>query len=106
MSSSLLAVTVVVAVGTWGIRASFLSVAHRAGDLSPLVLAVLRQIPPAALAALVLPGLLRPEVSYDPWNARLGGALVALVLALWRRNDLATPLVGGLAVAALLLQLG
>ncbi|MDQ1515853.1 MAG: hypothetical protein QOE80_1683, partial [Actinomycetota bacterium] len=46
--------------GTFAMRASFLGFAHRLTTVAPWVQRVLRQIPPAALASLVVPALLRP----------------------------------------------
>ncbi len=55
------AAILIAGIGTYALRASFLAFAHRLVDLPPLVTRVLRQIPPAVLAALVVPALLRPE---------------------------------------------
>lgn len=94
-------VTVLAAgVGTYLIRLSFLSVAHRATDLPPLALRVLRMIPPAALAALVTPGLLRPDGELDLISAEALAGLVAGVVA-WRTRSVIWPLVIGLPVALL-----
>ena len=46
-------------IGTFSMRASFLMAAHRMADVPPLVQRILRQIPPAALASLVVPAFLR-----------------------------------------------
>ena len=52
---------VLAGIGTYAMRASFLVFAHRLADVPPVVQRLLRQIPPAALAAIVIPALLRPE---------------------------------------------
>lgn len=72
---------------TYAIRVSFLLVAGRMTALSPTVLTVLRMIPAAALAALVLPGLLRPGGGpFDPVNSVALGGVAAVLMSLWRRN--------------------
>lgn len=90
--------------GTYLLRASFLAFAHRLVDLPPLVERVLRQIPPAVLAALVLPTLLRPEGSLDLWQPELlAGAVAAFVS--WRTRNIAATLVIGMAVLVAMEQL-
>jgi branched-subunit amino acid transport protein len=90
--------------GTFAMRASFLALAGRLTELPPAAQRVLRQIPPAALAALVLPALLRPEGQLDLWQPHLAaGALAALVS--WRTRSIVATLVIGLATLALLQQL-
>lgn len=85
-------------LGTFAIRASFLSVAHRATELAPQVLRILRMIPPAALAALVTPGLLRVDGSFDPFTGKALAGLVAGLVA-WRTRSVIWPLVVGLPIA-------
>lgn len=91
---------------TFAIRASFLVVADRMVDLPPRVTVVLRMIPPAALAALVVPALLRADGSgIDPVSGLMVGAVVAAVVSRWRRNiglSLAAGLVVVVAVEPLL----
>lgn len=95
---------IVVGAGTYALRASFLSVAHRLVDLPELVERVLRQIPPAVLAALVLPQLVRPEGSFDLWQPELlAGAVAALVS--WRTRNIAATLVVGMGLLLLIDQL-
>ncbi len=91
---------VVIGVGTYAIRASFLLVAHRFRGLSPTTREVLRMIPAAALAALVAPALLRPEGRLDLVSPELLAGLVAMAVAWWTRSILATIAVGLVAVAA------
>ena len=62
---------VLAGIGTYAMRASFLVFAHRLADVPPSVQRLLRQIPPAALAAIVIPALLRPEGYLDLWQPRL-----------------------------------
>lgn len=72
---------------TYAIRASFLVVAGRMTALPHTVTTVLRMIPAAALAALVLPDLLRPDAAgFDPLNSIAVGGLAAVLVSLWRRS--------------------
>jgi len=87
--------------GTFAMRASFLAAAHRLTTLPSWVHRVLRQIPPAALASLVLPALVRPEGSFDLFQARLAAGVVAAVIA-WRTRNAALTLVVGMALLMLL----
>lgn len=93
-----LAVIVLAGAVTYAIRASFLAAAARMVELPPTVGVVLRMIPPAALAALVVPVLLRPEgAGLDPLNAVMAGGIVAVLVSLWRR-DIGLSLAAGFAV--------
>lgn len=84
-------------LGTYLQRASFLVLAHRLVDLPPIVERVLRQIPPAVLAAMVVPQLLRPEGSLDLWQPELlAGAIAAFVS--WKTRNIAVTLVVGMGV--------
>jgi branched-subunit amino acid transport protein len=88
--------------GTYAMRASFLVAAHRLATVPPFVQRLLRQIPPAALASIVVPALLRPEGHVDVTQARLYAGLIAAVVA-WRTRNAAVTLVVGMA-ALLLFQ--
>jgi branched-subunit amino acid transport protein len=55
---------------------------------------VLRQIPPAALAALVVPALLRPDGDLDLWQPELAAGLLATLVGWWTKNIAATLAVG------------
>lgn len=92
---------VLAGAGTFLMRASFLLAAHKLAEVPEGVQRVLRQIPPAALAAIVVPALLQPEGTLDLWQPELAaGALAALVC--WRtRSVVATLTVGMVAVALL-----
>jgi branched-subunit amino acid transport protein len=61
-------------------------------------------IPPAALAALVLPAFVRPGGQFDLTQPRLVAGLVATVVAFWTKNVLVT-LAVGMAVLIILDQL-
>ncbi|HSL59672.1 MAG TPA: AzlD domain-containing protein [Acidimicrobiales bacterium] len=88
-------------VGTFALRASFLVTAHRLATLPPWVHRILRQIPPAALAALVVPALLRPDGVLDPVGPRAVAGLVAALVA-WRSRNVALTLVVGMAAVVVL----
>lgn len=91
------------AIGTYSIRASFLLLADRMAALPQSVRTALRMIPAAALAALVAPGLLRPgdDGLFEPFNPRAIAGLVALVVAWWTKNVLATIVVGLVVIVGL-----
>ncbi len=95
---------VLAGVGTYALRASFLSLAGRLTDLPPLATRVLRQIPPAVLAALVVPALVRPEGSLDLWQPELLAGAVAFLVS-WRTRNVALTLVVGMGVLVALQQL-
>jgi branched-subunit amino acid transport protein len=88
-------------VGTFAMRASFLAFAHRLADVPPGVQRVLRQIPPAALASIVLPALLRPEGELDLAQPRLLAGIVAALVA-WRTRNVALTLGVGIGLVMLL----
>jgi branched-subunit amino acid transport protein len=88
---------VLAGIGTYAMRASFLAFAHRLADVPPAVQRLLRQIPPAALASIVLPALLRPEGTLDVTQPRLVAGIAAALVA-WRTRNVALTLVVGMAV--------
>ena len=68
--------------------------------LSSSVIQMLRYVPPAVLTALVAPAVLMPSgdrlmLSYT--NARLVGAITAILVSYWTRNLLLTIVLGMLA---------
>ncbi len=73
--------------------------------MPPGVQRILRQIPAAALASIVLPALLRPEGSFDLTQPRLVAGGVAALVA-WRTRNIALTLVVGLGLLMLLDALG
>lgn len=92
-------VILVSGAGTYAMRASFLAFAHRMATVPPGLARILRQIPPAALAAIVLPALVRPEGHLDLIQPRLlAGAIAGLVA--WRTRNVGLTLVVGLGVLA------
>ncbi len=90
--------------GTFAMRASFLLAARRLADVPESVHRVLRQIPPAALAALVLPALLRPEGDLDLWQPELAAGALAAVVS-WRTRSVAATLTVGMGALFLLRQM-
>lgn len=85
------------AVGTFAMRAGFLVAAHRLAEVPAPVQRVLRQIPPAALASIVMPALLRPQGDLDLWQPELAAGIVA-ALVIWRTRSTALTLIIGMAV--------
>lgn len=88
---------VLAGIGTYAMRASFLVFAHRLADVPPSIQRLLRQIPPAALAAIVVPAFLRPADSLDLWQPRFLAGVVAALIA-WRTRNTAVTLVVGIAI--------
>lgn len=89
---------VVAGAGTYAMRASFLAVAHRMAEVPPGLARLLRQIPPAALAALVVPALVSPGGDLDLLQPRSAAGAIAALIA-WRTRSVALTLVAGMAVA-------
>lgn len=84
-------------IGTYAMRASFLVFAHRLAEVPPGVQRLLRQIPPAALASIVLPALLRPAGELDLAQPRLLAGIVAALVA-WKTRNIALTLLAGMAI--------
>ncbi len=84
-------------IGTYALRASFLAAARRLVDLPPMTERILRQIPPAVLAAIVLPSLVRPDDTLDLWQPRLLAGAIAAVVS-WRTRNIGLTLLVGMAV--------
>jgi branched-subunit amino acid transport protein len=93
--------TIVLAgAGTFAMRASFLAAAGRLAEVPPGVQRLLRQIPSAALASLVVPAFVRPDGQLSLLQPELAaGALASLVA--WRTRNVALTLAVGLASLAL-----
>jgi branched-subunit amino acid transport protein len=89
------------AIGTYGMRASFLAFAHRLADVPPGIQRLLRQIPPAALASIVVPALLRPEGTVDVLQPRLIAGVAAALVA-WKTRNTALTLVVGMGLVMLI----
>jgi branched-subunit amino acid transport protein len=67
----------------------------------PAVQRVLRQIPPAALASIVVPDFVRPEGHLDLWQPHLAAGLLATVVA-WKTRSIALTLLVGMAALMIL----
>jgi branched-subunit amino acid transport protein len=87
--------------GTYAMRASFLAAAHRMAEVPPAVARVLRQIPPAALASLVVPALIRPEGQLSLAQPRLIAGVLAGLVA-WRTRNVGLTLAAGMAIVVIL----
>lgn len=81
--------------GTFAMRAAFIVGARRLATVPPWADRVLRQIPPAALAALVVPSLVRVDDQLDLWQPRAAVGIIAALVA-WRTRNVALTLVVGL----------
>ncbi len=101
MSGTGLVAAVLMGVGTLALRASVLVVAERLGEVPPRVREVLRMIPPAALAALVAPAVMRPHGTFDLVSPESVAGLLALLVA-WRTKSLLATIVVGLVGVVLL----
>ena len=88
---------VLAGAGSYALRASFLAAARRLVDLPPLAERILRQIPPAVLAALVLPALVRPGGDLDLWQPRLLAGVVAAIVS-WRTRNVGLTLAIGMVL--------
>lgn len=93
---------VAIGVGTYSIRASFIFFADRLMVLPDDVRVLLRMVPAAAMAALTVPALLRPDGDWDLFGPRAIAGLIAGVVAYRTSSALATVVVGLIAVAVLL----
>lgn len=85
--------------GTYAMRASFLAFAHRMATVPPALSRVLRQIPAAALAAIIAPALLRPEGRIDLFQPTLLAGLVAAAIA-WKTRNVGLTVIVGIALLA------
>ncbi len=101
MNARLWTTIVLAGAGTFAMRASFLAAAHRLADVPAPVRRVLRQIPPAALAALVLPAILVRDGRVELLAARPVAGLLAFVVA-WRTRNVALTLAVGMVALVVL----
>ena len=93
-STAIWATVILAGAGTYAIRVSFMLVADRFDDLPPTVTRVLRMIPPAALAALTVPAVLRPDGELDVTNPRFAAAVLAGIAGYFSKSALVTLVVG------------
>lgn len=95
-------VTIILAgLATFAMRAGFLAFADRMADVPPTVQRLLRQIPPAALASIVVPALLRPHGELDLGTSRFLAGIVAAAIA-WKTRNTALTLVVGVGLVMLI----
>jgi branched-subunit amino acid transport protein len=87
--------------GTFAMRASFIAAAHRLATVPPWAQRLLRQIPPAALASLVVPALIRPEGEIDLTHPRFIAGVVAAFVA-WQTKSVVATLIVGMGLVVLL----
>ena len=98
------AAVVVIGLGTFGLRFSFLYLEGRSRGVPHGAERALRFVPPAVLAALVLPSLAVSDGTVAiAGNARLAAGALASVVA-WRTEDILATIVAGVG-ALLALQL-
>ena len=98
------ATILIAGAGTFAMRASFIAAADRLVDVPPWAQRILRQIPPAALASLVVPALVRPEGELDLTHPRCIAGIAAAVVA-WRTNNVLATLAVGMGLVVLLQNL-
>ena len=91
--------------GTFAMRASFIAASDRLAQVPPGVQRLLRQIPPAALASLVVPALVRPDGELSLTQPRLAIGVLAGLIA-WRTRNVALTLVVGLVALVVAEALG
>ncbi|HEY9644445.1 MAG TPA: AzlD domain-containing protein, partial [Coleofasciculaceae cyanobacterium] len=80
------------AIVTFLIRYPVLALSGRL-KFSPQFLRALSYVPPAVLTAIVVPAVLMPtanQISFSYTNARLIGAIAAVLIGYWRKNLLLT----------------
>ncbi|WP_128906238.1 AzlD domain-containing protein [Halorubrum amylolyticum] len=86
-----------IGAATYGFRLSFIHLFGRIEGVPARIKRPLRYVPPAVLAALVLPDLVtvRPSVAATLADERLIAGAVAGVIA-WRTEDVAATIAGGM----------
>ncbi|GAA0263912.1 AzlD domain-containing protein [Halobacterium noricense] len=96
---SLWLVVLAAAAGTYALRVSFIALFGRLDDVPPRVERVLSYVPPAVLAALVLPELVLSDgtLAVSLGNDRLLAGAIAAVVA-WRTEDMLATVVVGMGV--------
>ena len=91
------------ALGTYLCRVAFIALGDRADAVPAGVQRALKYIPPAALAALAAPAILRPGGVIDPLGPTTLAGLVAGVVA-FRTKSVPITIAVGIAVLAVLQQ--
>lgn len=100
------ALVVLCGLGTWMLRASFIQLAG-AFQVPRWLSRALRYVPPAVLAALVMPALVQADTLFtSDWDwTRPAAGVVAVVVAAWTRRIVLT-LVVGMAALWIFMALG
>lgn len=94
---SLWLIIVAVGLGTFLIRFSFIWVLGR-GKVHPTLQRLLQFVPPAVLAALIMPSfIISPQGVVSLSNARLWAGLIAALVA-WKTKSVVLTIVTGLVV--------
>ncbi|MUW15254.1 AzlD domain-containing protein [Halorubrum sp. CBA1125] len=90
---------VVIGVATYGIRLSFIHLFGRIDEVPTRIKRPLRYVPPAVLAALVLPDLLtlRPSIAATLVDERLIAGVAAGAVA-WRTENVFATITVGMVV--------
>lgn len=90
-------VVITVTVGLFGIRLSFIQLFEWADEIPTWSERLLRLVPPAVLASLVVPDLvfLDGQLVLTTGNDRLIAGLIAIIAA-WRTEDILKTLVAGM----------
>ena len=94
------AVIVVVGALNYASRLSFIAFFARR-SVPPLLGRALRFVPAAMLTALVVPMVVAPAGTVDPWNPRVGAAIAATAVAFVARGTLPTLVTGMAALWAM-----
>ena len=93
---------IVAGLGTYALRASFLFLFERIGDIPDSVETGLEMVPAAVLSALVVPAVMAPEGTIAViGNWRMPAALVAAAVAWYTESILATIVAGLVALLVL-----
>jgi len=90
---------ILVGLGTFALRASFLFLFERFGDVPDGVETALEMVPAAVLSALVVPAVMAPGGTITVMgNSRILAAIVAAAVAWYTESILATIVAGLLAL--------
>lgn len=95
----------VIAVGSWLLRVSFITLLGRVERVPPAVSRVLRLIPAAVLAAITAPALTHTTGAFDLGTARFAAGVVAALVA-WRSGDVLATIGAGMGALWLIQWIG
>lgn len=94
-SAVMWAVMVAIGIGTWLMRLSFLALLTRVESIPEPVLRVLRLVPAATFAAIVLPALTHSTGAFDLATARFVAGIGAGLVA-WRTGNVLATIAAGM----------